>query len=409
MRIMIVGSTYLSADNGQAIFTINLAEGLVQRGHSVLVVSPSNQGKSFQKEINGVKVTALRSIQMSWWHANVDYPLYPGPGIQQAFRTFHPDIVHIQDHYPISQIAINYARRYGVKKVGTNHFVPANLAPYLTFISHMKPVYNYIMWKWMLFVFEQLDVATAPSRTAAAILRSQGLRVPVFPVSCGVDQSRFRPLPDVDRQAIRQRYGLSPDRLTFLFVGRVDMEKRLDVLLRAMQHLQRDDLQLVIAGRGAAFNQLTALANQLKLGERVHFAGFIPPEDLPSLLNSVDFFTMPSEAELLSIASLEAMACRRPLLAARAQALPELVTDGINGYLFRPGDPADAARYMAMLADQADRWRSMGDASLKKVHRHGLEFTLRSYETIYEVLLARAPLPSQQPIRTRIQKALDQL
>jgi glycosyltransferase involved in cell wall biosynthesis len=188
----------------------------------------------------------------------------------------------------------------------------------------------------------------------------------------------------MDRLACRARYGLDPQRTIFLFVGRVDKEKRVDVLLRAIHLLQRDDIQLVVAGRGAALGEFQALAKSLKLGERVRFTGFIPNEDLPMLLNSIDIFTMPSEAELLSIASLEAMACARPVLLADAVALPELVTQGVNGYLFKPGDAEDAARYMRLLADQRDRWEQMGKASLERARAHSLELTIQRFESLYQ-------------------------
>jgi glycosyltransferase involved in cell wall biosynthesis len=246
----------------------------------------------------------------------------------------------------------------------------------------------------MLRFFNRLDVVTAPSKTAAAILRRRGLRVPVYPISCGVDLSRFHWDASVDRSATRQRYGLAPDRCMFLFVGRVDGEKRLDVLLHALALLKRDDIQLAIAGKGAALKGLKALARALKLGDRVRFLGFVPDGDLPALLNSADIFTMPSEAELLSIATLEAMACGRPLLVAQAEALPELVTPGVNGYLFQPGNPVDAARHMALLAAQPLRWASMGAASLDKVQHHSLENTVSSYEKIYESLSLNHPLPN---------------
>jgi glycosyltransferase involved in cell wall biosynthesis len=266
--------------------------------------------------------------------------------------------------------------------------MPENLAAFVPLISNIKPVYNRIMWTWMLGVYNRLDVATAQSKASAALLRAQGLRIPVYPVSCGIDLRRFRPEPGLDRSAVRRRYGLDPKRTVFLFVGRVDHEKRLDVLIRAMKQLDRDDLQLAIAGHGAAHENLQTLANELELGERVRFTGFVPAEDLPALLNSADIFTMPSEAELLSIASLEAMACGLPVLLANAVALPELAGDGINGYLFRPGDPNDAARCMSLLANHPERWERMGAGSQEKALFHSLENTLKQYENLYVNLLA---------------------
>ena len=395
MRILIAGTTYYPAVNGQAIFTINLAEGLARHGHEVVMITHSMREKPYKIIRNGVKIFGVRSISLTRWNPGAYLSLFPGEPVRQVFRSFKPDVVHIQDHYPISWSIANLGRRYGVPVAGTNHFMPENLAPYMHGVSWFKPGFNWALWKWMLGLYNHLGVATAPSRTAAEIMRKNGLRTPVFPISCGVDQQRFHPMPDIDRQVMRQRYNLKADRDTLLFVGRVDGEKRIDLLLQALHMIDHDNIQLAIAGRGAAENTLKKLAQDLDLGDRVQFTGYIPDADLPGLLNSIDVFAMPSEAELLSIASLEALSCGRPILAANAQALPELVDQGFNGYLFNPGDVRDAARVIRLIVSEKDRWPEMQAASLDKVRTHSLDYTLRRYEQVYELMLSGALQPDK--------------
>ncbi|MBI1794715.1 MAG: glycosyltransferase [Chloroflexi bacterium] len=388
MRILISGTTYHPALNGQAIFTVNLAEGLAKQGHEVVAVYPSEQGKAYSRTRNGVRLETVSSFSLSFLHPDSFVPLPSIKRVRQILDDFQPDIVHIQDHYPTCRSVVIESKKRKLKIVGTNHFMPENLAPYIPGLSKIKPLYNRLLWNWMLEVYNRVDVVTTQSRVAADIVRAQGLRVPVFPASCGIDLNQFRPDPSVDRLACRARYGLDPGRTIFLFVGRVDKEKRLDVLLRAFQYLKRDDIQLAIAGSGAELNELQALAKKLNLGERVRFTGFIH-ENLHVLLNSADIFTMPSEAELLSIASLEAMACGRPVLLADAVALPELVTQGVNGYLFKPGDSKDAAHFMELLADQSERWDEMGRAGVEKAQYHSLENTIKRYEALYKDALKK--------------------
>jgi 1,2-diacylglycerol 3-alpha-glucosyltransferase len=388
MRILVAGTAHYPALNGQAVFTENLAKGLAKQGHNVLSVFPSEKGYAYRAQRENVQIEALRSVNLNLLHGDAYFSMFSGPAIQRIFNKFQPEIVHVQDHFPLSRDVVQVARMNGIRIIGTNHFMPENLAPYIPVLPRLKPVYDWIMWHWMLDVYNRLDVATAQSQASASLLRSQGLRIPIFPVSCGIDLKCYHPDPNVDRLAIRAKYGLDPQRTIFLFVGRVDREKRLDVLLNAMRLLDRNDIQLVIAGHGAARNTLEIFTKELGLGERVHFTGFIPHEDLPGLLNSVDVFTMPSEAELLSIASLEAMACGRPMLLANAVALPELVDDGVNGYLFKAGDVTDAAMRITLLADQPERWAEMGAASLRKARFHGFENTMRKYEMIYQGMLS---------------------
>jgi 1,2-diacylglycerol 3-alpha-glucosyltransferase len=392
MRILISGTTYYPRLDGQSIFTVNLAEGLAKRGHQVTAMFPSVEGHAFSRQRNGVRLEGVRSIKLTSIHPDLAVPNPSAREIRNIFDAVQPEVVHIQDHYPLSRWTMREAERQAIQIIGTNHFMPENLAQYIPGLSKIKPLYNWILWKWMLDGYNRMGLVVAQSRAAVELIRARGLRSPVSLISCGIDLGRFRLDTSVDRLACRERYGLDPKRTIFLFVGRVDKDKRVDVLLHAVARLERDDIQLVIAGHGGASEYYEALARSLNLGRRVHFTGFIPNEDLHVLLNSVDVFTMPSDAELLSIASLEAMACGRPMLLADAVALPELVTPGVNGYLFKRGDAQDAAHYMELLADQPERWKEMGKASFDKARVHSLENTVLRYEEVYKKALEKTPV-----------------
>ncbi len=383
MRILISTTTYWPSMNGQAIFTVNLAERLARRGHDVTVVYPSHSKKPYRSVQNGVKLEHVRGVHLAVINETVWMPAPLPRDIHRVFDAAQPDVLHIQDHYPPAGMVLSEAKRRGIRVVGTNHFMPENIAPYIPVLPKASRLYHAIAWMWVLWSYNRCDVVTAQSKAAAQLIRDAGLKPPVFPVSCGIDLKRFHPDPNVDRAACRARHGLDPKRKIFLFVGRVDPEKRVDVLLRALKRLNRDDIQLAVAGAGAAVREFQGLAKRLGLGDRVKFTGFIPNEELHVLLNSVDVFTMPSDAELLSIASLEAMACGRPVLLADAIALPELVTPGENGYLFTPNDPADAARCMEVLADHPERWPAMGHASFLRAQDHSLDKTISRFEELY--------------------------
>jgi 1,2-diacylglycerol 3-alpha-glucosyltransferase len=393
MRIVIAGQTFNPATNGQGVFTIQLAEGLAQTGHQVMVVMPSDRIHAYRVSRNGVCIQAITAIPLAPPYSDVYVTPLPGAQVSRLLDEFRPDIVHIQDHYPLSRGVLHAALERELPIVGSNHFLPENITYHVPIFSRtpaLRALLHGLLWKPVLDVLNQVDVVTTPTETGAAILHQQGIQVPVRVISCGVDLDRFRPDACVNRIELRLRYGLDPQRTIFLFVGRLDREKRLDVLIRAWHRLNRDDLQLAIAGRGRHTQALQALARQLMLGRRVVFTGYVPAEDLPALLNSVDIFAMPSEAELLSIATLEAMGTGRPVLAANAQALPELVENGVNGYLFRASNVEDAARCIAELADHPESWAAMGTASRRIVQRHSLSNTIQRYEELYRALLPPA-------------------
>ena len=389
MRIVIASQTYDPAVNGQGVFTIHLAEGLAQAGHDVMVLTPSERLLPYRTLRRGVRVQAITAIPLG--SPKTDLQVTPLPILQvgHLLDEFKPDIVHIQDHYPLCQGVVPAALKRGLPLIGTNHFLPENMIPYVPLFSRSRPLRGFLerrLWKNVLDVFNQLDMVTTPTETAARILRQYGARVRVRAVSCGVDLERFSPDVRVNKAEMRARYGLDPERTVLLYVGRLSREKRIDLLIRAVHQLDRDALQLGIAGQGRRAKALKTLAEQLDLGQRVVFTGYVPAQDLPALLNSIDIFAMPSEAELQSIATLEAMGTGRPVLAADAQALPELVENGVNGYLFKAGDADDAARRIGQLTDEREYWPAMGAASLTLVRPHSLGNTLLRYEDLYRSL-----------------------
>ncbi len=398
MRILIASSTYFPSMNGQAVFTTNLAEGMAKRGHSVMVVLDSHQARVSEKVINGVTVEELRSISLGLFHAGVYFSPFPRGEVRRLFDTFHPEVVHIQDHYPTCMVVVSFARKRGIKLVGSNHFIPENIAPYIPLLPRLKPVFNWILWQWMLYVYRQVDVVTAQSVAAGRLLQAQHIQKPILPISCGIDLQRLSPDPNVDRRYYCQKYNLDPGKKIYLFLGRIDGEKHVDLLVRAMKRLDREDVQLAIAGHGGVESSLKRMVTEFGLNERVKFTGFIPVEDVPGLMNSVDLFVMPSEAELLSISTLEAMACGKPVLLANALALPELVMEGVNGYLFDPGEVDDLVKWINFTADHPERWHEMGLASREVAARHSLEDVIRKFESLYLQVISEIPVmePSQQ-------------
>jgi 1,2-diacylglycerol 3-alpha-glucosyltransferase len=391
MRIIVVSQTY-SYGNGQGSFTVQFAENLAGRGHQVMVIVPAESMKSYGTSCNGVQIEHVAAVHLSILHPKIYITPFPAARVRQLFREYQPDVVHIQDHYFLCSSAVNEARRMHIPVMGTNHFLPENLLPFVRKFPGVQKLLSIPLWKMMLAVFNKLDLATTPSHTAAHILIEQNINVPVHAISNGVNVQRFHPDPKTDRAGTRRKYGLSTDQTLLLYVGRLDGEKRLDTLLDAVSLLPRDDFHLAIAGYGLYEPLLRKQMHGLGLEGRVTFIGYVPPDDLPSLYNSADIFVMPSPEELQSIATLEAMASGKPILAANARALPELVKPGINGYLFQACDPNDASQKMEqIIAERAD-WAIMGQASILQSQKHGMENTINHFEDDYRKIMVAIPV-----------------
>lgn len=384
MKILLAGQAYYRRDNGQAVFTITLAEGLAAAGHAVMVLAPAAGRQPAQWREQGVAVQAIPALPLL---DNTNVTLFSGSLVSDALDQFQPDVVHIQDHYFLSRAVLRAARGRGIVAVGANHFLPENLTDNilrgLPLVRAVQPLLNRLLWRNMLGVYNQLAAVSTPTETAAAILRAQAIRPPVSAISCGVDVQRFQPRPALDRALMRRQYGLALDKTILLYVGRIDREKGLDRFIQALAQSGRRDLQLAIGGKGAFRPELEQLCAELRLRDQVVFTGFVPDEDLPRLLNSVDIFAMPSHAELQSIATLEAMASGLPVLAANARALPELVSPGVNGLLFDPQNISHMVSAIDSLMAQHSQWKRMGAASRAVAEHHAHERVVKRYVQWY--------------------------
>ena len=385
MRILVATQTYDPPLNGQGVFAVRLTGGLVRAGHEVLVLRPSETGRPYRRKRGGLEVRGLRAVPLWPFSRDVFVTPLPGPETSAAVEWFRPDAVHFQDHYPLCRAAVRAALRHGVPLVGTNHFMPLNIIDEVGIFRLAPDLVEPLLWRWVTALFGRADIVTAPSETAAKMLRDRGIRA--LAVSNGVDTAHFRPDPALDRATVRRRYGLDPGRTVILFVGRVEREKRLDILLEALEGLEEGGMQLAVAGKGSCERRLLALARRRLPPGSVVFTGFVPDAELPALLNSADLFVMPSEAELQSLATLEAMACGLPVLAADAGALPELVRPGVNGFLFRSGCGRDAAGRLKEMAGRRDEWARMGAASRAMAEAHDLSRTIRAYDELYRRLV----------------------
>jgi 1,2-diacylglycerol 3-alpha-glucosyltransferase len=405
LRILIASQVY-SDGNGQGGFALRLAENLAKQGHIVKVLAPSDRLTSYSVMVNGVQVENVAAVHLSLIHPAIHVTLWPSVRVKKVFKEFTPDIVHIQDHYFLCHAVVRETRKHHIPLIGTNHFLPENLLPFLIRSPRLRNLAGRVLWKIMLSTFNQVDAATTPSHAAAEILRNQNVRFPVQAISNGVDTERFAFDPKVDRRGIRRKYGLALDKTIFIYVGRLDGEKRVDILVEAVSKLQQTNFQLVIAGDGLQAKALRRQARRLGVEERIIFLGYVPAEDLPALYMSSDIFVMPSTAELQSIATLEAMGCGKPVLAANARALPELVEHGVNGYLFESDNAADAAHWMNEFLEKPEQWTAMGQAGIKRSQSHSLDNTVHAYEEYYQTVIEKRA-GTRKPSANKGMKILD--
>lgn len=388
MKILTATDTYYPDVNGAAYFTYRLATLLAKKGHNVFVMCPSRAFKNTISDDEAVAVYGIRSIHLPVYQNFRISPLSIFGSIRRVIREISPDIVHIQNHFLIGKEAVSAAKKLGIPVMGTNHFMPENLTHYLHLPGIAETWLQRFAWRQFVRVFEQLDFVTTPTRTAAALLAKAGLRKKVVPVSCGIDLERFKPTND--GAYLRQRFAIPTDKPVLLYVGRLDKEKKIDMILRALPDISRvTSVHLVLAGIGKEKRNLEELAEKLGIQQTLTFTGFVPDEDLQNIYGVADLFVTAGTAELQSIVTMEAMASGLPVVAVNAMALPELVHDGENGYLFSDGNSQMfTEKVIAILSDQAMRAK-MSKTSLEIIKDHDVNKTIEKYESIYSEITDR--------------------
>jgi glycosyltransferase involved in cell wall biosynthesis/LmbE family N-acetylglucosaminyl deacetylase len=399
MRILIAGSTYPPHNSGQSIFTSNLANSMAEFGHDVMVLTPSVIGQPSRRITqNGILHWVVRSLDLSILHQDL-YIAFSYEGmVNEALDTFQPEIIHLQDSAPLSCYLLRAARQRDIPAVITHHIGPAIGAPYLTWFTNLlNGKMEAVVWSWVIRFLNQADVLTAPSTAAANMLRSRHVKPPVWPISCGVSTRQFQAPACRAKQALRDAWGLPDDRTVFLYVGRLDWEKQPEVMLHAMALLPAQSALLVLAGTGGVEPALKTLAKKLNLEGRVLFLGDVQHDKIPGLYHAADIFVMPGDAESLSIATLEAMASGKPILAANSMALPELVKNGENGLLFQPRNAQDAAHQMQWFIDHPEAWARLGQSSIAKASQHNIPDVMRQFEALYRQTAAHTSKRRARP------------
>ena len=382
MRILIASDTFPPHINGAARFTERLGQGLARRGHEVHQAAPSTSVRNFTEEIENVVIHRIRSYPF-WalddfrWVA----PWDAYPDMAKIVAEVKPDVIHIQNSAYVGRSAALQATRHRIPLVATNHFMPENVMKQLPVPKALQNAATRALFTDIRHVYKQAQVLTAPTPRAVAILEQSAKLSGGLAVSCGVDTAVY---------AASAAAAMPHDVPVILYVGRLDPEKKISELIEAVAGLPSDlAYRVEIIGDGIEHGRLQKLATAKGLGpDKVKFFGFISEAELVEAYGRCDIFCMPGIAELQSLVTLEAMSAGKPVVAANAMALPHLVHPGDNGWLYTPGDVAELRGHLQKLLVSPDERHRMGLESTRIVAKHGVDFTLDKYETLYDRAIA---------------------
>lgn len=329
---------------------------LLRQGAAVRIYSPTVDAPAF--EPTGDLVSAPSFAVPGRREYRVPYRM--SGRIRRDLSAFRPNLVHVSSPDPLGHRAVNWARNNRLPAVASVH-TRFETYPRYYGLAFLEPLIESLLRRF----YRRCDAIVAPSESMAQLLREQRMSYDVGIWTRGIDREIF----NTARRDLewRRSLGIADDEPVIGFIGRLVMEKGLDVFSDTVDQLAARHVKhkVLVIGDGPARQWF-----ENRLPQAV-FTGFQSGPDLGRAVASMDMLFNPSITETFGNVTLEAMACALPTVAARATGSESLVTDGVTGRLVRPGAiSAFADALAAYCTDDAERTRA-GAAARHEAERYG--------------------------------------
>lgn len=368
-------------------FVLRLAHALRGEGVETRVVAPAAPGLEHHDEFDGVAVERFRyaprkyetlaytgnmaqQVQASW-SARVTMLGFLGAEFRaavQARREFEPDLIHAHWWFPNGLVGTWLSRMAHKPLVTTLHGTDVRLARSVAF---SRPAFRHVMTnsvavtavsRWLANEAQEVVAAPAPL---------------VAPMPVATDLFS----PGGERHK---------DRL--LFVGRLNKQKGIEVLLHALSRIPDSSLGLDVVGDGDDRRTLEELASALGIGDRVRWHGALPQPRLVDFYRGATALVVPSVGEGLGLVAVEAQLCETPVVAFNSGGLPDIVQHDRTGVLVNDVDAGALAAALVSLLQREDRGASLGAAArLHALATFAPESVARRYADVYRTAIARSP------------------
>jgi glycosyltransferase involved in cell wall biosynthesis len=383
--IAIVSSVFYPSIGGAQRVALDTGRLLRDRGVDAFVVTRHYRGLARYEEVSGVPTYRVGNGDAGKALAAISFILGALWLLWRSRARY--DVIHC--HQMISPMTIGLLARALTRRPLV--VMPHRSGPIgdIGVLTLRRPLSGRLR---LLAVRRWGDAFVCISPAIAAELRGVGVpEARLWPITNGVDTERLSPL-DADGRARRRReLGLPPGPLA-VFSGRLVTEKGLDGLLSAwpMVIAALPDARLLLVGEGDQRGALESQARQQGVADQVHFHG--ASDDVGPILQAADLFVLPSHAEGLPVALLEALACGLPAVATDVDGTRDVIADGETGRLVPLGDPMALAAGIVegFTAPAATAWARRGRAAV--VQHYGLDDVIEQYLKLYRALIdAQAP------------------
>ncbi|MDK1080360.1 MAG: glycosyltransferase [Anaerolineae bacterium] len=316
---------------------------------------------------------------------------YPRRSILSSLREFQPDIIHTHDPMQMGLLGLEYAHQKNIAATLSIHQLPWFVSAYLPEILGIRHIAESLLWGYARWLLQKFSTLITPTQTITKIIADMtGIKSRT--ISYGIDLQTFHPRLSSDEETVaRTKLNLPPNVPVILHIGRLDTDKRVDQVIKAAAlAMQKTDAHLLVVGDGRQKPALLKLCKSLGIAKRCHFPGYVSiQEGLPEIYRLANLFVTASEIETQGIVLLEAAASGLPITAVRATCIPEIVHEGVNGYLAEPDDIQVLSQAMVILLQQPVKAKAMGQASHLLTEGHNIQITIDKFEQLYTKLVSQ--------------------
>jgi 1,2-diacylglycerol 3-alpha-glucosyltransferase len=387
MNVALFTDTFIPTKNGVATHVYEIMKGLRRKGHSVSVVTSAFP---VYEERDG-DVLRLHSVRVPFGHGmEIYYSLGSQRTVEDFLRPRGIDIVHTHSEFAIGRSGKKAARNFGVPLIHTFHTMYEDYSHY--FLGG-RIISRGTIRRVLRRLLKGVESAITPSDKSADYLHGlmPGLRTTVIPN--GVDVQRITSLlPTAEaRRGIREELGLREDDFVLIFVGRINIEKRVFELLQVAEAAARREkrVRFVVVGSGPVLPALRRRAAEGPIPDAFRFTDAVPWESVIAYCAIADVFLTVSLSEVQPMTIIEALACGLPVIARRDICFADMVREGINGHLVDEDEMA-VDRILALAQDRAlcERYSR---ASRDIASRFSVMNTVEMLERLYAEKVAAAP------------------
>jgi glycosyltransferase involved in cell wall biosynthesis len=338
LRIALFTETFLPKVDGIVTRLSRTLEQLRRLGHEVLIFAPHDPPASYA----GHRVVSVPAIAFKPWYPELFLGL-PRPRLGRELDAFKPDLVHVVNPVVLGLWGTAIAKQRNLPLLSSFHTDLTSYSKHLN-LWFLTPLSH----SFLRDVHNQAHVNLCTSTQMVAEARSYGIRR-VRLWRKAIDTEQYHPARR--SQAMRERLTQGDSAAPLLvYVGRLSNEKRLEWLLEPLRRMP--GVRLALVGSGPAEEHLRSVF----AGTPTVFTGYLGGDDLAAAYASADVFAFPSDTETLGFVAMEAMASGVPVVGARAGGIPDVISDGVDGFLFTPGDADDlTGKLQRLLTDDALR------------------------------------------------------